>query len=566
MTLPFHLVETILDEPDYLGAAPAAVSPNGRYVLMNTYKGLWVLDRTDETYIAAFDPESLNSYIGMAIDDDGTLYAVRAPLFVGEADILHQIDNFGTGDLTVLSEAGEVDDIAVARTLGLFILPDDSKHLVWAEDSIGGGVLRTYNIATLALSSVSNGGTVNFCQTVQDSYGDVWAIAPGVDEMVFQRILDGGAGTAAPDYNTVALTSNESGIQPTAYHTSEGWFVCYNGGADLYLLDDVDFSTIAHRSYGTLGNPVNSPQYDQPPFLLCLAPGAEDFWFPGPVTFTSEFGVPSLGYVDLHKINAADLTSLEERDITDWEIGDTPAVNAGMVLTTHTRLAVFSMWEGELTPTLRYFEDEDEETPPAQSLRLRVWGYRLDGHAHYCLRVGASETLVYDLTTKQWASWKSPARDNWRAHVGQNWVGMSSDTFANGFGSDVVAGDDATNVLWILDPTAGQDDNPSTGNPEPFTRMVAGGIPLDGREVAQCNAVTLDLSLGSPVLDGATITLETSDDKGKSWVDHGAVTITADVNDDVVEWRGLGLMRAPGRIFRITDNGATVRLGAADMR
>lgn len=197
--------------------------------------------------------------------------------------------------------------------------------------------------------------------------------------------------------------------------------------------------------------------------------------------------------------------------------------------------------------------------------RLRVWGFSLDGHDFYVLRVGELETLVYDLTTGQWAHWASPERENWRAHVGQNWVGMSATTLARGFGTDIVAGDDTTGTLWILDPTAGRDDNPIEGDAA-FTRIVVGGVPLSSRDAAPCNAVQLTLSLGAPAMTGAEITLRTSDDFGHTYVSHGAVTTTAADFGQVVEWRSLGTMRQPGRLFEISDDGAAVRISRADMR
>lgn len=204
-------------------------------------------------------------------------------------------------------------------------------------------------------------------------------------------------------------------------------------------------------------------------------------------------------------------------------------------------------------------------TPADDSTNLRVWGYSLDDHDMYVLRVGTFETFIYDLKTGQWAHWASPDRNNWRAHVGCNWLGMSAATFANGFGSDVVAGDDTTGVLWILDPTAGQDDDPTTGDPTPFTRVVIGGIPASGRDTIPCGAVELTASLGNPALTGATVTLRTSDDAGHSYVSHGSQTMTAGTFNQVVEWRALGQIKAPGRIFELSDNGV-MRLSGLDMR
>lgn len=226
-----------------------------------------------------------------------------------------------------------------------------------------------------------------------------------------------------------------------------------------------------------------------------------------------------------------------------WMIGGTPAVP----------LIVEATFDEVAAGT-----DED--------IRHRVWTYTLDGHDIAVFRLGPFESLGYDLTTNTWFEPQSVDRDYWRPHVGQNWIGMSTATFANGFGSDIVAGDSETGILWILDPTAGRDDDPDTGEPTAFNRVVTGGIPLSGREVVPCNAVTLGVSLGDPTHTGATITLETSDDGGHTWLNHGSRTITAGEYDAVLEWRSLGQMKAPGRIFRFTDNGAVATFKWADAR
>lgn len=201
-----------------------------------------------------------------------------------------------------------------------------------------------------------------------------------------------------------------------------------------------------------------------------------------------------------------------------------------------------------------------------ESVRLRVWGFSLDGHDYYVLRIGPSESLIYDLTTNTWSSWQSPGRTNWRAHVGQNWLGMSIDSFdAGNVVTEVVAGDDASNVLWTLDPTSGRDDRYNTGS-DYFQRTVTGGLRVSGRDTVPAGALTLDLAVGVPTQTGASITLEVSDNLGYFWINCGTVVIPALNYSTVVEWRGLGTVKAPGRIFRITDNGASVRINAANLR
>lgn len=205
-------------------------------------------------------------------------------------------------------------------------------------------------------------------------------------------------------------------------------------------------------------------------------------------------------------------------------------------------------------------EVEDEDT------HIRVWPFSLDGHDYAVFRLGTPLSLIYDLTTDQWARWYTPDIERWRPHVGQNWSGMGPVTWARGFGSDVVCGDDREGVLYILDPTAGRDDDVTTGTPTEFTRRVTGLVQANGRESKGIGAVTLDIAKGDPSQTGATITLRTSADGGHNFLNHGSHTIVASEWGAVIEWRALGQIRAPGRIFEISDNGATVRISSADMR
>lgn len=198
--------------------------------------------------------------------------------------------------------------------------------------------------------------------------------------------------------------------------------------------------------------------------------------------------------------------------------------------------------------------------------RLRAWAFSLDGHDFYVLRLGERETLVCDLTTGQWSEWNTFGKTYWRAHVGGNWIGIGPDTTARGFGTDIVAGDDALGQLWMLDPTSGVDDLPAAGETSYFNRVVTGGVPQVMRTTAPCAGVYVTLSLGAPAIEGASVTLRTSDDAGFSWIDHGSITVPAGEYGKEIAWRSLGLIRHPGRIFEFSDDGAAVRISGADMR
>jgi hypothetical protein len=74
-----------------------------------------------------------------------------------------------------------------------------------------------------------------------------------------------------------------------------------------------------------------------------------------------------------------------------------------------------------------------------------------------------------------------------------------------------------------------------------------------------CFGVQLYGSIGSG--DGElTVGLTYSDDRGFSYADAGEITLTPEAYTQRVNWRSLGSMRAPGRLFRITDTGALKRI------
>jgi hypothetical protein len=203
------------------------------------------------------------------------------------------------------------------------------------------------------------------------------------------------------------------------------------------------------------------------------------------------------------------------------------------------------------------------------SHRVQAFPFRLDGHDYIALRLGLDTTLVYDVTTQQWSEWNSgltPAP--WRPTVGMNWTGMTTAFYTDGQNSDVVLGDDTFGVLWGLDPQSGVDDapDPNVGIPQPYIRKVVGGIPMRMRETQKAGAAYITGSFGNPQYATAGITLRTSDDFGKTWTDQGTVTVQPGNYDQEFVWRSLGLIKAPGRIFEISDNGATVRLDSLDVR
>jgi hypothetical protein len=221
----------------------------------------------------------------------------------------------------------------------------------------------------------------------------------------------------------------------------------------------------------------------------------------------------------------------------------------------------------------------DEPTPPARVSQLlvraiirgrienptvRAWTFNLDGHDFYVLRLGDTQTLVYDTYSKQWMDWADLGSGTWRANYGMNWLGGQA--LAIGYGSDVVAGDDNLGLLWFLSPEQPFDGNADvTGDPIYFDRITMGQLAMTGRQVLPCYAAWLTTDMGDPAYDGAGVTMEISDDAGVSFFDAGTVTVTLGAARPELSWYSLGQIQAPGRLFKITDDGAIARIDSMEM-
>jgi hypothetical protein len=71
--------------------------------------------------------------------------------------------------------------------------------------------------------------------------------------------------------------------------------------------------------------------------------------------------------------------------------------------------------------------------------------------------------------------------------------------------------------------------------------------------------------MGDPAYTDAGVMLEISDDAGVTFDDMGTVTVTAGDTSPELSWYSLGQITAPGRLFRITDDGAIARIDGMEM-
>lgn len=197
--------------------------------------------------------------------------------------------------------------------------------------------------------------------------------------------------------------------------------------------------------------------------------------------------------------------------------------------------------------------------------KLTSWAYTLDGHDYFVLKLGTSaKTLVFDLSTGQWAWWSSLSTDHWRANTGMNWKSSGNIPFQ--YGSNVIVGDDSYGILWVLDPEKGTDDAILDTNVQSFPRVATGQVIARDRQFNPIFSVALTASLGEPALTPNTVTLRYSDDQGRTFVVADDVkSVTAGDYEQEFEWRSLGVVKAPGRLLQIEDDGAFARIDGLDV-
>lgn len=180
----------------------------------------------------------------------------------------------------------------------------------------------------------------------------------------------------------------------------------------------------------------------------------------------------------------------------------------------------------------------------AEERMLRAWTFTQDGHDFYVI-LAAGETYVYDKETEQWAQWTSPDAAFWRGLDGVEWQGIN------------VCIDPDSGKLYQIDPQ-GRLDYRTT----PITSIIYGGLTERFRNMPSIFMAEVAISQNSPPhnVDPTTlnITLETTDTVTS--YNHGTVSGAAAGNITYPRFYGLGLMRSPGILFKITDTGFARRI------
>lgn len=181
-------------------------------------------------------------------------------------------------------------------------------------------------------------------------------------------------------------------------------------------------------------------------------------------------------------------------------------------------------------------------------MTARSWAFVLDGHVFYVLSDVSDRTLVCDLSTGQWHHWYTGAAPAlWNMVRGTMWRGRA------------IAADAAGPEIWEVDPLSTLDEGTT-----PIHRAVTGFLPIRGRGSYRQGALRLAASVGDPDVDGAELRLRFSDDEGVTWGRTYTVVLQSDAYSQPITFRGLGRMRAPGRIWELTDAGGLVRIDGVD--
>lgn len=200
---------------------------------------------------------------------------------------------------------------------------------------------------------------------------------------------------------------------------------------------------------------------------------------------------------------------------------------------------------------------------------ILAWTATLDGHDYYFLQL-SDLTLVYDFHSEQWYNWGSAARELWRAQIGIDWNANLGHITGQGGelgASSILVGDYISGALYFLDPNLNEDeDYAHPGKTLGFQRLTYGQLTLRGIDYIPCNGVQISGSIGENVnASDMDVTLSYSDDQGHTFVNAGSITFENGNYEQNFHWRSLGSFRGPGRIFKIEDWGAFVRIDGLDM-
>jgi hypothetical protein len=156
---------------------------------------------------------------------------------------------------------------------------------------------------------------------------------------------------------------------------------------------------------------------------------------------------------------------------------------------------------------------------------------------------------------------------SWKGNIGA--IISSLDTPEENFKiSQVLVGDSGNGSLYFLNPSMPHDSNRegTEGVYENFERILYGQIPNRTRDFLPVAGVEVGGSVGEVNTSSSTIvSLSYSDDYGHTFQSAGDRNVVLESYNQRLNWRSLGSIRAPGRLFQLVDNGALKRVDRMDL-
>ena len=199
---------------------------------------------------------------------------------------------------------------------------------------------------------------------------------------------------------------------------------------------------------------------------------------------------------------------------------------------------------GLLTSALLFSEGV---VPLVFDAMLQAWAFVLDGHIFYVLNSVNGDTIVCDLRTGQWHHWYTGSESTWNMSRGRMWQGR------------IIACDESKGTIWEVDPESVLDEETTE-----ISRVVTGFQPIRGRASVRQGSLRVTASMGEPSATPATVRMRWSDDEGDTWSSWKSITLNDEEYTQVLRYRGLGRMRAPGRIWEVADEGGLIRIEGID--
>jgi hypothetical protein len=434
-------------------------------------------------------------------------------------DAYEVVGNYNTGSVTLNKVVAGVTTALGSHTLSPWSAPQTDAYKLEIRDATKKVFVNAVEVISTSDNAVTAAGLVGLGGGTGNG-----AAAAGLhwDNLTADDFISGGGATVTPAAGQLDLT----GFAP-------------------------QISKSVSPAAGQLDLTGFAPQISK-----SVSPAAGQLDLTGFAPIISVVGAikPGTGQLDLTGFAPAAAKTVSpgngQLDLTGFAptLGVTLASVTGQLLLTGFEPTVVSGAGGPLIPGTGQLVLTGYEPRVSTPKTVKAWAFVLDGHIFYVLNGVDGVTLVFDARTGQWHHWYTdivPA--DWNAYRGVMWKGRP------------LVADEVTSEIWELDPSSMLDQDAIQ-----IKRVVTGFQAMRGKASVRQGALRVTASVGEPTLVGATLELRFSDDEGQTWsVTHSKV-LQSGVYDQPLKFRSLGRIRAPGRIWEISDVGGLVTIEGAD--